>query len=601
MRGAWLVLLTACGNNAATPSTPPGSSAPPTTPTAAAKCEAGVPERACKPGLALRICKPGDKDRVGEWRYAIAAPAFSLVEDITAAELATMWSGKGKTRLVATAGTEAALATVLRDRQGATSLRDNDRPEVSDAQWAIVPADELVPNWKLVTVDGKHPLDPKSPPDALTVPLCGASGAPKGATTPAVRNIDPDKLTVLVMTGTTALTRFTSKLMEEKGVLYPLPAVEPWLAAADFVHISNEVSFLPKCDTGTGKPTMSFCSKENYLELLEKSHANIIELTGNHLHDYGHDWLGHTIKLYEDRKWAFFGGGRTQLEATTPRLIEHHGNKLAFLGCNMPHTGWKVIRTEQPDVAACDMARLQWQIRDLKTRGYTPIVSIQHDEVYRHDPPDGLVRDLRLVADAGPAYVMGSQAHCPHPWEVHRGAYIHYGPGNFYFDQFWHPTRDAAQDKLYIHAGKLLTVGHLYTRIEERGRPRVLAPRERNELLTDLAGAQSRLPRGADAWAQPIEVPRTREVPDSILIKGVQQTFTVREPAKLDAAKKYPLIVSLSSPAPADDDAFVVTPNKTTAPADKLGPAIAAWVTAKYPIDPEHVTAPGAAAKKPKK
>ena len=582
MRGAWLVVIAACGNGTSQPaSAPSGTTATPGTPGAseppapvAAACDAAVPDRACKPGVALRVCKAGEKDQVGEWRYAIAAPPFTRTEDITKVELEALW--KKPQGITASADTIAALTTLLGAGNAAVV---EGRPEITDAQWAILPADELVPNWKLVSVDGVHPLDKK--PGVLSVPLCSA-------TKTAVRNIDPDKLTVLVMTGTTAATRFTSKLMEEKGVLYPLssPGVEPWLAAADFVHLSNEVSFLPKCDTGDGKPTMAFCSKENYIELFEKSHVNIVELTGNHLHDYGHDWLGHTIEMYEKRGWMFFGGGRTQLEATTPRLVEHHGNKLAFLGCNMPHTGWKVIRTEQPDVGACDIARMQWEIRDLKSRGYVPIVSIQHDEVYKHDPPAGLVRDLRQVAEAGPAFVMGSQAHCPHPWEVHRGAYMHYGPGNIYFDQFWHPVRDAAQDKLYIHAGKLLTVGHLYTRIEERGRPRVLDVKERGELLSDLAGAQARLPK-SEPWAAPVEGPADkRDRPDSILLKGVQQTFTVRVPAKLDDGKKYPLVISRSGTPPVEDNAFVVTLKKTFAPADKLVPAITKWMEAKYPIEP---------------
>jgi hypothetical protein len=593
MRGAWLVVIAACGNGTSQPaSSPSGTTATPgapelaAAPVVAATCEAAVPDRACKPGVGLRVCKPGDKDQVGEWRYAIAAPPFTRTEDITKAELEALW--KKPQGLAASADTIAALTTQL-GAGGAAVQGDKARPEVTDTQWAILPADELVPNWKVVSVDGVHPLGAK--PGVLAVPLCSA-------TKTAVRNIDPEKLTVLVMTGTTAATRFTSKLMEEKGVLYPLssPGVEPWLAAADFVHISNEVSFLPKCDTGDGKPTMAFCSKENYIELFEKSHVNIVELTGNHLHDYGHDWLGHTIEMYEKRGWKFFGGGRTQLEAVTPRLVEHHGNKLAFLGCNMPHTDWKVIRTEQPDVGACDIARMQWEIRDLRSRGYVPIVSIQHDEVYKHDPPAGLVRDLRQVADAGPAFVMGSQAHCPHPWEVHRGAYMHYGPGNIYFDQFWHPVRDAAQDKLYIHAGKLLTVGHLYTRIEERGRPRVLDVKERGELLADLAKAQARLPK-AEPWAAPVEGPADkRERPDSVLVKGVQQTFLVRTPATLEDGKKYPLVIARSGET--DDNAFVVTLKKTSAPNDKLLPAITRWMEAKYPVEPSVKPEPKKRAKK---
>ncbi|MBA2538496.1 MAG: CapA family protein [Deltaproteobacteria bacterium] len=583
-RGWLLVICAACGNT--TTSQPAQTSAAPVPGTtipgapAVATCDAAVPDRACKPGVALRVCKPGDADRVGEWRYAIAAPAFSRTENVTADELKAAWA---KSSFTATADAIAALTTQLGDGH-AVPLADTARPDVTDTLWAIVPADELMPNWKVVTVDGVHPLDHK--PGPLAVPLCGSAAS--SATKIAVRNIDPEKLTVLVMTGTTALTRFTSKLMEEKGVLYPLPGVEPWLAAADFVHISNEVSFLPKCNTGDGKPTMQFCSKESYIELLEKSHANIIELTGSHLHDFGHDWIKNTIAMYEKRGWIWFGGGRDQVEATTPRLLEHKGNKLAFLGCNAPMTEWKVLR-RGPGVAACDLPRMQWQIADLRKRGYVPIVSVQHDEVYKHDPPQGLVRDLRALADAGPAFVMGSQAHCPHPWEVHRGAYVHYGPGNFYFDQFWHPVRDAAQDKLYIHANKLLTVGHLYTRIEERGRPRVLDAKERTELLTDLAGAQTRLPKGAEPWGAPLDIPMTRDRPDSIVINGQLHAITVKTPAKIEPDKKYPLVVDVGLPVD-DDNAFVVKPSKSAASAKEFNAVIVEMMQARYPIDHASVT-----------
>ena len=591
-----LVVVAACGTTSS-PSQPVATSgaaatgvATPSTATASAPtaCDPAVPAAACKQQGGLRTCKEGDPARVGEWRFAIIVPSYASVEDVATDKLAALWKAEpGATiQLAATTETRAALAVVLGPGKLAT-LEPGARPTIDDKHWAIVPADELVPNWKVITVDGKHPLD--AAPGPLAVPLCGADKQL------AVRNIDPARLTTLAMTGTTALTRYVAKLMDDKGILYPLPSVEPWLKSVDFVHISNEVSFVPKCDAGS-KPTMSFCSKESYIELLEKSHTKIVELTGSHLHDYGRDWIDHTIAMYEKRGWIWFGGGRNQVEATAPRLLEHKGNKLAFLGCNMPHTDNKVISSGS-GVAACDLARLGWQIRDLKKRGYVPIVSVQHDEVYKHDPPHGLVQDLRQIADAGPAFVMGSQAHCPHPWEVHRGAYVHYGPGNFYFDQFWHPVRDAAQDKLYIHDGKLLTVGHLYTRIEERGRPRVLNDSERAEFLVDLGEAQTRLPRGAEPWAAPVDVPESRERPDSILVKGVVERIVVKVPAKLEDGKQYALVIELGGPAVANSDAaFVVTPasrKHTKAPkpsAAKLGEGITALMTAKYPIDPEQIT-----------
>jgi Bacterial capsule synthesis protein PGA_cap len=602
MRASWVVaVLAACGTTSSPSPTATGSApvAAPTpvitAPTGPVPCDPAVPAAACKLQGGLHACKPGDPGRVGEWRYAIVVPQYQVVEDLPADQLAPLWQGTGTIQLAATAETQAALTTVLGPGK-LTTLEAGVRMAdlaIDDTHWAIVPAHELVPNYKAITLGGKHVLD--KAPNALAVPLCGAD--PKLA----VRNIDPAKLTKLVMTGTTALTRFTAKLMDEKGVLYPLTAVEPWLADADFVHISNEVSFVPKCDAGT-KPTMSFCSKEQYMQLLEKSHANIIEMTGSHLQDYGREWIHHTLDEYKARGWMWFGGGHDQLEATMPKFLEHAGTKFAFLGCNMVWTTSKVI-FPGPGVGACDLPRIQWQVRDLRAQGYTVIVSVQHEEVYVHDPPSVVVADLRKIAEAGAAFVMGSQAHCPHPWEVHHGAYVHYGPGNFYFDQFWHPVRDAAQDKLYFHAGKLLAVNHLYNRTEERGRPRLLTTSERGELLGDLWRALRKLP-AAKPWAPPIEVPATRERPDSILVKGVVQPITVKVPAKLEADKKYPLVVELGGPATIDDAAFVVSVGKKRAPAattEKLATGITTWMTAKYPIDPDQITLNTGAKAKPKK
>ncbi|MEO8702801.1 MAG: CapA family protein [Kofleriaceae bacterium] len=588
MRASWVVaVLTACGNTTTSSPTGTGASSgaapiatqPPAAGSAAAPCDPAVPAAACKLAGGLRVCKPGEPDRVGEWRYAIMVPPYITVEDLAVDRLTALWKGD-KIELAASAETQAALTVVLGPGKLAT-IESGVRPTIDDAHWAIVPAHELVPNYKAITIAGKHSLD--KTPNALVAPLCGPSKL-------AVHNIDPAKLTRMAMTGTTALTRFTATLMDEKGVLYPLSAVEPWLADADFVHVSNEVSFVPKCDAGT-KPTMSFCSKDAYMDLLVKSHVNIVEQTGSHLQDYGRNWIDRTLDMYKERGWLWFGGGHDQLEATQPKFLEHAGTRFAFLGCNMVWTTSKVI-FPGPGVAACDLPRLTWQIRDLRAQGYTVIVSVQHEEVYGHDPPSILVSDLRKLAEAGAAFVMGSQAHCAHPWEVHHGAYVHYGPGNFYFDQFWHPVRDAAQDKLYFHAGKLLAVNHLYTRIEERGRPRLLTEPERSEFLVDLARALKKLP-AAKPWEAPIEVAASRDRPDAILVRGAVQQITVKVPAKLEAGKKYPLVVELGGPASTDDNAFVVTPARKRAPAattEKLGSGIASWMTAKYPVDPDQIT-----------
>ena len=405
------------------------------------------------------------------------------------------------------------------------------------------------------------------------MPLCGTS----------VRNIDRDQLTTLVMSGTTAMTGRLARRIDEHGIADTIRYIQPWFTSADLVHISNEVSFVHRCDPSTGQEKLVFCSRDSYVDLLAALHARIIELTGSHLIDYGHRSLLRTIAAYERRGWLWFGGGRTQLDATEPRLVEHHGNKLAFVGCNAV-AAWIRAVGQGAGVAACDWARVTWQIQDLRRRGYTPIVSVQHQETHVHDVPPLLVADLRRLAEAGAAFVMGSQAHSAHPWDVHFGAYIHYGPGNILFAQDREEQREATVDKLYIHAGRLLTVEHLFTRIEH-GQPRLLRDAERARFLAEIVRVERELPP-PDPTGTPAAAPDSRTRPDSVVIHGRNQHLTITPPEQLTPGTRYPLIVDLAGTASVPG-AFVVTPKRSSRASTH---DIARFMRAKYPIDPRRVS-----------
>lgn len=475
------------------------------------------------------------------WRYALIAPLYAPDENISGAELASMLAGTAKRRV----GMSAATRTALGAPAGPTFA-----PPTA-AQWAIVPAHELQPSWQVVTVDGVHPLahDAGGP---LVAQVCGAP------------NIDPEAVTTVAMTGVTAMARFTAQLMDNKGVTYPARDVAGWFADADFVHASNEVAFTEACDPKPDRAERAFCSRDSYIELLAALHVNIVELTGSHLIDFGLRQLRRTIEMYEARGWKFFGGGRDQIEATRPLLVEHHGNKLAFLGCNVPRSENTTI-VNGPNVAFCDWPRLEWQVRDLRARGWVPIVSIQHNEVRVHTPPHALVDDFRRLARAGAAAVLGSQAHVAHPFEVRDGAFLHFGLGNFIFDQPWSSTRDGVADRLYFHHGTLLTVRRLYTRIEEQGRPRPLTDIERAGFLKILIEEVAALPQPR----RPVAAAAGAPIPDSFLIG------------------KQPVYVWITQAAGAATVSFRTPPRGIRK--QRLVPALTDFVATKYGIDRQHV------------
>jgi hypothetical protein len=586
-------LAAGCADPAPAPATPAVAPAQ-TAAAAAAACDPTLPAAACARTPVQRCAGPADPHRVGEWRYALIAPLLAPEQDLARDELLAAWRGESPRAIAATAETAAALGPLL----GAgvlAALAPGERPVLDATHWAIVPADALVPQWNVLTVDGRHPLD-AGPDAALTVPLCAPAGGGAAAAAAPVRNIDPARVTTLAMTGTTALTRGTAQMIDRLGLAHPTRDVEPWLRTADLVHISNEVSMVPDCDPGKAS-RFSFCSRESYIKILEDSHAKIIELTGSHLIDYGRRWLEHTLDLYRKRGWVWFGGGRNQLEGTAPLVVEHHGNRLGFLGCNTVYTGQ--IITEGPGPAACDLDRIVWQIGELRRRGLVPIVSIQHEEVYIHDPPGVIVRDFRRLAEAGAAVVFGSQAHTAHPWEIHDGAFLHYGAGNFYFDQEFRHTPEGVADKLYFYDNRLLTVGRLFTKVEDGGRPRPMTAGERAGFVREMAGCLGKL-RPASPWGEPrLAVERPR--PDSFLIGKQQQFLTVIPPDRLAEGATYPLVLDLAGDQ-RDPAAFVV---RLRARRDSLPPSFVAtateFLTAKYPIDPQRIRVAAAPAPAPKR
>jgi poly-gamma-glutamate synthesis protein (capsule biosynthesis protein) len=582
--------MVGCRGAASTETSVPSTPVPATASAARssdAGCDPRVPIGACSAFRAALAGRTGDvlaplapcrgdaPTRIGEWRYALVAPLDTPTEDVRDDQLAALWRGDDAIALTATADT--ALALGLGSHR-APPLAVGARPTVDATHWAIVPADELVPQWRVVTVAGHHPLAPVAA-GALVVPLC-ANGARV-----AVRNLDPVALTTLAMTGVTAMVRGAATTIDREGTA-AVRDIASWFDGIDVVHVSNEVSFVPGCQPEHAP----FCARERTIELLDAIHTTIVELDGSHLDDPGSKWMAHTLDVYDARGWKHFGGGRDQLDATRPTVVEHHGNRLAFVGCNMPHSSAHTIRN-RPDVAYCDRARLDWQVRDLRRRGYFPIVSIQHEEVYRHDPPDLLVRDFRHLAEVGAAIVFGSQAHVAHPFEVHDGAFVHYGAGNLFFDQVWPGARDAAADRFYIYRGRLLTVGHLYTRLDEPGHPRPMTAPERAEFLRALAAARAKLPP-ARPWAEPRIVPPAAAIPDSLLVgtDAVLLSITPPDPTGDHAdAGRAPLVIDLGATPARDPAAFTVSLRRRASP-PRLAAAIAAFMVAKYSTDPDRVT-----------
>ncbi len=128
---------------------------------------------------------------------------------------------------------------------------------------------------------------------------------------------------------------------------------------------------------------------------------------------------------------------------------------------------------------------LQTEIRRLRVEGYLPLVTYQHHEVYVYGISPALQPDFRAAAEAGAVIVSGSQAHQPHAMEFYQGAFLHYGLGNLFFDQYneGYPMRQAFIDRHVFYQNRHISTELLTVMLIDFARPRPMTDKERQELL----------------------------------------------------------------------------------------------------------------------
>ncbi len=455
------------------------------------------------------------------WVYALVAPFPTLIDGVSLDEIQRAWRGEaGETfggALIMAETTRAALEARW-GAPGGSRLEILAADRLLEEAWenrqadgaarlAIIPFEEIQPRWKVLRVDGMSVLDKnlniEKYPLAVWFGITGSAEAlnllreklGEGIDLiPASTNRDPGKMTVLAMTGVTALGRATAYKMDTNGTTYPGRNIQEWLRSADLTHISNEVSFNPDCPGGSFTSTSTmFCSKPEYIELLDYVGTDIVELSGNHNNDWGRDASTYSLELYRERGWTIFAGGANLDEARQPAKIENNGNKLAFIGCNPAGPAGAWATADQPGAAPCgDYGWMLDAIRQAREEGYLPVVTFQYFELYIYRPSDHQERNFRAAADAGAVIVSGSQAHFPQIMEFHNDTFIHYGLGNLFFDQMDIPvpgTRKEFIDRHVFYDGKYLGVELLTALLEDYARPRPMTEDERDAMLGDIFSA----------------------------------------------------------------------------------------------------------------
>lgn len=434
----------------------------------------------------------------GRRLFALTAPYLTITDNISFDSLSCFWDGSCST----IAGADN-ISTILVSEEELTEIESifinpiNKRHirAVPRAElytninlanaWMIIPFEDIEPRRKVLMIDGSDILYNQFDPN--TWPLTAIVGEFSEGTDISelpIYNRDASKLTNIVLTGVTAMVRGTAAYMD-LDPLYPASLIREPLINADILHINNEVPFAEKCQTGEQWMGLVFCSKPSYLALLEDIGTDVLELDGDHFQDHGDEAVYFTLDIYDEAGIPYYGGGHNRSEAQQPLIIEHNGNRFAFLGCNGKEIGYAAASDTRPGAVHCDIELMKQQIHELRKQGIIPIVTFQHLEVFQEKPVDVVRADFEAVRDAGAVIVSGSQSHIPMEFDVSSTTFVHYGLGNLFFDQafFLPETAEAFIDRHVFYDGRYINTELLTIRFTNNALSHYMESDDRAHLL----------------------------------------------------------------------------------------------------------------------
>ncbi len=464
-----------------------------------------------------------------DWMYVPVVSFASTAETIAFADIEHFWTTGDAAplaylssdrvtapHLVLTGAVYDALRTTWGEPNPAATIElvVGDTPEISAKLWeqrpnvwSLVPFHLLAPDLKVLKLDGVNifadDFQMVNYPLKVMVGLTGHEAAVgqaiddlMAAQTWQPTNRDATKMTRIVLTGVTAMSRATAYKMETLGITKPGELILPFVQDAHVLHTSNEVAFSENCPTPDPFiDSTVFCAADKYMELLTYIGLDVVELTGNHVNDYGVGALRHSLDLYDAAGIAHFGGGRNFDDARKAWTTENNGNTIAFIGCNVPGPFKAWATTEDPGAAQCDEAYLAEELPRLAAENDVVIMTVQQWEFYRYQAGLEQIGQFTTYAEMGADVVIGSQAHQPQgftfvPRAGQQSAFLHHGLGNLFFDQMQAiGTRQMFMDKIIVYDGRVISVELFTGLLEDYCCARPMTTDERIEFLNTIFAA----------------------------------------------------------------------------------------------------------------
>ena len=172
---------------------------------------------------------------------------------------------------------------------------------------------------------------------------------------------------------------------------------------------------------------------------IKKINPSCLGIANNHILDHGEQGFHSTVKILEDNKITFVGGGENIAEASKPIILEKDGIKIGIYAC--AETEFSIAAKTSCGANPFDVFESFDHVSDLKTKVDFVIVLYHGGREHYRYPSPGLQKRCRKFVRNGADLVVCQHSHCIGCKEEFLNGTIVYGQGNFIFDdcdnEYW--------------------------------------------------------------------------------------------------------------------------------------------------------------------
>ena len=221
-------------------------------------------------------------------------------------------------------------------------------------------------------------------------------------------------------------------LLDNKQYGVVLDNIKPLFEKKDYAIVNLECPLVDNAEP-IKKLGPNLKHNAHSLEALKHIGFDMVTLANNHFYDYGDNGVANTINKLKEYNIDFVGGGTNLEEAGKIFYKDIKNKKIAFI--NACEHEFSIAAEKTAGSNPLNPIQVYYQVKEAKKiADYVIIITHGGHEHYQLPSPE-MKEMFRFFVDAGVSCVVNHHQHCYSGYEIHNGAPIFYGLGNFCFDK----------------------------------------------------------------------------------------------------------------------------------------------------------------------